>query len=911
MGIFAVGNQDPFVSSVFFEDFAATLNAIPASYIEVAFAAPGGSEFNQALYYNTLTPPELQKLYSSDRNVSFLNGCKKNQLVVIPGSMTRRAATGACISEKNILSFDADCKDFIPNWHQISSEEKHSQALQLAKSLIEKQSSHRVPLWLLLYSGNGIHLHFKLKTPFTVGKDYKAFYLSVLGYFECLFGIPFDKRCSNVARLMRLPLSSNWKEAKNPIKTEVFFYDSEAEAEGFLLPFQKKHQLSLPKITGDKQKIRDKLTLREVLSFFGYAKFTSWTETSDKILCSSPFKEDKTPSFYFCKARQLFFDFSSDIGGDLFTLIALLGKVDCKTEFKTVLQYAKKILGEPTQETKSVESGAYKLKESGVWFYGYSCDDQDEGIWVSSWLTVIGYTRDRQNQSWGRLLQLRDQDGKEKTWAMSMEYLAGDGLELRKKLLSLGVLLNMNRQERHHLLQYLLTTQCSDRLRSISRIGWMDHAFVFPDGIYGGDPEEKVTFQSGSDHSNFQIKGTLAEWQEQVGRYCEGNSRLILALCTAFASPLLHLTGSENFGIHLVGESSMGKTIALTVAGSVWGGGKTQGYRSRWKTTINGLEGLAAKHQDALLVLDELGEVSPHEAGAASYMLANGAGKVRGTKEGGVQEPEEWRLIFLSAGEIDLATHMQSVGERTKAGQEIRMLSVEADAEKGFGLFENIHEFPSAVAFVTHLRMQSLRLYGTPIRAFIEKLTKESDIQSKYEVFRSTFQEKWKDDLCHGQKNRMLERFTLLSFAGKLAQEYGVLPTCEIEPALITCYESCRSRIPDSHNIESAQILTQVRYFLQQFGMTHFPDLTDGTRVPLLKCFGFRKSNAQGTFDWLIPSEIFREEICKGYSAKTVLKALREVSMLCSADEKGTRVERLPIFGKIRVYSIKAEILAG
>lgn len=910
MDIFTVGSQDPFVSERFFQDFSHTLNAVPASYIEIAFAAPGGSEFNQATYYNALTPEELQKLSASSRNVAFLNGCKKNQLLASTGGLTRRVANNACIIEKNILSFDADCKEFIPNWSQLSCEEKRSKARLLGQDLMEKRETHNVPLWCLLYSGNGIHLHFKLQTPLPVDKQYKAFYLSILGYLECIFGIPFDKKCSNAARLMRLPLSSNWKETTNPIKTEVFFYDSAAEAGDFLLPFQKKSQLSLQKIAGEKQKIRDKLTLREILSFFEYAKFTSWTETPDKILCSSPFTEDKTPSFYFCKDRQLFFDFSSDIGGDLFTLIALLGKVDCKTEIKTVLQYAKKILGETAQETKSAESGAYTLKESGVWFYGYSCDSQDEGIWVSSWLTVIGYTRDRQNQSWGRLLQLRDQDGKEKTWSMSMEYLAGDGLELRKKLLSLGVLLNMNRQERHHLLQYLLTTKCSDRLRSISRIGWMDQSFVFPDAIYGGNPEEKVTFQSGSDHSNFQTKGTLTDWQEQVGQYCEGNSRLILALCTAFAAPLLHLTGAENFGIHLVGESSIGKTISLTVAGSVWGGGKTQGYRSRWKTTLNGLEGLAAKHQDALLVLDELGEVSPHDAGAASYMLANGAGKVRGTKEGGVQEPEEWRLIFLSAGEIDLATHMQSVGERSKAGQEIRMLSVDADAEKGLGLFENIHAFPSAAAFATHLRMQSLRFYGTPIRAFIERLTEEEDIQSKYEVFRSIFQEKWKGDLCHGQKNRILERFALLSFSGKLAQEYGVLSDFDIEPALTTCYESCKSRIPDSHDIESAQIVTQVRYFLQQFGMTHFPDLADGTRVPLSKCFGFRKSNAQGTFDWLIPSEIFRAEICKGYNAKTVLKALRKVNMLCSPDEKGTQVERLPIFGKIRVYPIRAEILA-
>ena len=910
MGIFTVGSQDPFVSEIFWQDFAATLNGIPASYVEVAYAAQGGSIFNTATYYDALTPPELQKLVSQNKNVSFLNGCKKSQLLATTGSLTQRLANHTCITEKNILSFDADCKDFIPNWSTLSSAEKRAEALQLSQLLLEKQMAHNIPLWVLLYSGNGVHLHFKFKMPLPVEQTYKSLYLSVLGYLQCIFGLPFDKRCSNAARLMRLPLSGNWKDAQNPLQTEVFFHNPEADAAAFLLLFQKKSQLPRQKITGEKQKIREKLTLRETLSFFGYAKFTSWAETPDKILCSSPFTEDKTPSFYFCKERQLFFDFSSGVGGDLFTLIAMLGKIDCKTEFKTVLQYAKKLLGEPIQEMKSQESGAYTLKESGVWFYGYSCDNQDEGIWVSSWIAVSGYTRDVQNQCWGRLLQLRDQDGKEKTWSMSMEYLAGDGLELRKKLFSLGVLLNMNRQERHHLIQYLLTTQCTDRLRSISRIGWLDHSFVFPDAIYGGNQEEKVTFQGVSDHGNFQAKGTLADWQQEIGRYCESNSRLILVLCAAFAPPLLHLTGGENFGLHLVGGSSIGKTIALTVAGSVWGGGKIQGYRSRWKTTINGLEGLAAKHQDALLVLDELGEVSPHDAGAAFYMLANGAGKVRGTKDGGVQEPEEWRLIFLSAGEIDLATHMQSVGERSKAGQEIRMLSIDADAEKGSGLFERLHGFPSAVAFATHLRMQSLCLYGTPIRAFIKKLTEDENIQSKYEEFRLIFQEKWREDLTSGQKNRILERFTLLSFAGKLAQKYGVLPVCEIESALIACYENCKSRLADTCDIESDHILVQVRSFIQRYGITHFPDLAEGSRnIGGGKIFEFRKKNSQGNFDWLIPSEIFKEEVATGCSCRKVCHVLKNAGFLVLHSNQNTHVERLPSLGVVRVYQIQSQIL--
>ena len=62
-------------------------------------------------------------------------------------------------------------------------------------------------------------------------------------------------------------------------------------------------------------------------------------------------------------------------------------------------------------------------------------------------------------------------------------------------------------------------------------------------------------------------------------------------LCAAFAAPLLHHTRSESGGYHFVGPSSTGKSTALIVAGSVWGGGGTGGYVRSWRTTANGLEG--------------------------------------------------------------------------------------------------------------------------------------------------------------------------------------------------------------------------------------------------------------------------------------------------------------------------------
>jgi putative DNA primase/helicase len=93
---------------------------------------------------------------------------------------------------------------------------------------------------------------------------------------------------------------------------------------------------------------------------------------------------------------------------------------------------------------------------------------------------------------------------------------------------------------------------------------------------------------------------------------------------TAFASVLLRVCEIPNIGFHLLGNSSSGKTTCLNIAASVFGDAN---YVVSWKTTDNALENTAFKRNDALLILDELSEMSSSKAGDVAYMLANGKGK--------------------------------------------------------------------------------------------------------------------------------------------------------------------------------------------------------------------------------------------------------------------------------------------
>ncbi len=56
------------------------------------------------------------------------------------------------------------------------------------------------------------------------------------------------------------------------------------------------------------------------------------------------------------------------------------------------------------------------------------------------------------------------------------------------------------------------------------------------------------------------------------------------------------------------------------------------------------------------------------------------------------------RILWLSAGEIPLAQHMVEAGKRIRAGQELRMVDISADAGVGLGLFPTVHDHEGSTA---------------------------------------------------------------------------------------------------------------------------------------------------------------------------------------------------------------------
>lgn len=106
-----------------------------------------------------------------------------------------------------------------------------------------------------------------------------------------------------------------------------------------------------------------------------------------------------------------------------------------------------------------------------------------EWRWLCSHLEVEAHTRDADGDEWGRLLVVRDRDGRLKSWAMPMALLAGEGVAYRERLLSLGLTMAPGKAAREALHEYVSTARPNASVRCVSRIGWHGRSFALPDGV--------------------------------------------------------------------------------------------------------------------------------------------------------------------------------------------------------------------------------------------------------------------------------------------------------------------------------------------------------------------------------------------------------------------------------------------
>jgi putative DNA primase/helicase len=551
----------------------------------------------------------------------------------------------------------------------------------------------------------------------------------------------------------------------------------------------------------------------------------------------------------------------------------------------------------------------FTISNTGVYFTPEGTDDKPgTPIRICSPLRVTALIRDRSSENWGRVIEFNDADGIGHKWAIPAEMLAGDGLDVRRELSRLGLAIGSGMAVKNKLSQYLTESAPKARARCVQQTGWFDNVFVMPDRTIG-ENGEVVLYQSESKTAcQYAQRGTLDEWRDNVASLCAGNSRLIFALSASFAGMILHHAGQESGGVHFVGSSSTGKSTAQLVAASVYG---NQAFKQSWRATGNALEGTCALHNDAALILDEMAEVEPKEVGSIVYMIGNGTGKGRAGRAGEMKQRKTWRLMIISSGEIGLAQHMRDGGKIAKAGQEVRMIDIAADAGAGHGLFEELHGYEGGAKLSDAIKEATQAHYGAPAIAFLERLTSEvKTFPATLKQAMSSFVDANLPTDAGGQAARVCNKFAVIAIAGEYATGAGVTgwKQGDAVAAASACFKSWLDSRGGGGNQERTAILSSVKAFFESHGEARFSDIADTSNRVTINRAGFRASTTDGQ-EYFVLTEAYKRDVCAGFDMKAVTKVLTEAGWIePDGAGKASQRKRLPDMGLTRCYVFTAKM---
>ncbi len=579
---------------------------------------------------------------------------------------------------------------------------------------------------------------------------------------------------------------------------------------------------------------------------------------------------------------------------------------------------------EPTSPPPAIEpagasrwgwmNGVFESNGRGVQFIEEDKEGHHKETCVCSQLHVRALTRDGASNLWGRLLCWPDEDGKEHRWAMPAALLQGDGVDLRKELAAGGVRIAPSARARSLLIAYLQTAPVRARWRCVDSIGWHHDTYLSASAGYGPQADSIVYQSDAVLYADSSAHGEFGAWKESVARLCAGNSRLVLALSAAFAAPLLALANVEGGGLHFVGHSSTGKTTALRAAASVWG--DPVRYVRTWRATANGLEAIAAQHNDGLLILDELHQCEPREAGEIAYLLGNGQGKARASRVGAARRSQNWRVLYLSSGEHGLDARLSEIGKRSTAGQEVRLPSVPADAGEGMGIVECLHEFESAREFVHALDRAAITAHGSAGPKWLELLVRDRVelINTLPDGLESYIRSLAKGQVLGGQAARVARRFAICALAGDLATRFGLTGWSEGQAleAVGKCFDAWL-RGGGGADHERVRLLAQVRGFIEKHGESRFASASssDAGGCVTRDRVGFKRRTEGGGMQWLVLPEAWRSELVRGFDPAWAARELVREGWLMAGKDRPSRTMRIPGEPEpLRVYTLTSRVLS-
>ncbi len=323
-------------------------------------------------------------------------------------------------------------------------------------------------------------------------------------------------------------------------------------------------------------------------------------------------------------------------------------------------------------------------------------------------------------------------------------------------------------------------------------IGWQNKVYITPNHYHAATKNAVEVFHA--DYTNakkWATRGELDDWKKYLAAPSGKRSQLLVFLiCVAFVPPLLSLLKRRGFGVNLVGKPQSGKTTATAVAGTVWGGGGQNGFMETWKISKNGIEDHARDHKDALLCMDDTSRITCNAKERAEILwdaiFCYDGGHEK--KRKGLGLPDEWNGILLSSSNEPAVKILRDGGKEwgEQFGSRFLEITIDKNTETGepsildsiSGKYNTHREYIDK-----YLAPKLNRYYGTPIEGFLKKLSKDwRDAEKRKELklqlrsYENLFTKKCIEKVERKGMARAENAFALIYAAGRLAQQYGLVP---------------------------------------------------------------------------------------------------------------------------------------
>lgn len=268
--------------------------------------------------------------------------------------------------------------------------------------------------------------------------------------------------------------------------------------------------------------------------------------------------------------------------------------------------------------------------------------------------------------------------GKDKRWLTTI--VGKDVISTARSITALATQgISVTSTTAHTLVDYLndmenLNYDIIPESKSIARLGYVPGEGFSPyvDGlVFDGDASFKHLYE------NIKTCGSVAAWHDIIMECRRMSVTAKIMIAASFAAPILSIVGALPFFVHLWGvDSGTGKTVALMAAASVWGNPALGSYVQTFNATQVGQERTAAFLNQLPFCIDEL-QLTKDTHGRSNfdvYQLAQGVGRSRGKRTGGIEATPTWSCCFLTTGESPI------FGNSAGAGAVNRVIDIECTA---------------------------------------------------------------------------------------------------------------------------------------------------------------------------------------------------------------------------------------